>query len=354
MGELDHDRPVSPEIMAEAKEQVELFFSSVDQESELVAFLKERAVERVVEKLVKNPDYARDLQIPEPDSYWSGPKPKGPRDYLKRKVVLPSLPQVMIEIQGVINSPDSSADDLAKVISKDPKLVASLLRLANSAMFSFRAEVDTPSRAVALMGFRQVSSLALGAASLSLFRRSKDSILDVERFWKHSIACGVIAQEIAKKAGIGDPERFFVCGLLHDIGLYIIYESDTSLASTLQYRANEEGKSFYSLEREMLGFDHAILGGTVLKDWNFPKPLVVAAAGHHDEAKSREFHDAGLVHVAEFISRAMGYDLGLSKVLGDFSDKVWQTVNLSLDEFKEILPDINTTIESVCEILAEE
>ncbi|WP_432736726.1 HDOD domain-containing protein [Maridesulfovibrio sp. FT414] len=307
---------------------------------------------RVYKKMILEPDEFQPRPRPAGVEPWHGQKPDGPRDFLKSKVVLPSLPQVLLEIQKVINDPDSSADDLAKVISKDPKLVAAILRLANSAMFSFRTEVDTPSRAVALLGFKQAGSLALGTVSLSLFKRSKSvSVLHVERFWKHSIACGVIAQEIARVAGLGDPERFFVGGMLHDIGLYVIFESSAGLALELLDMAKNKGDSLYSAEQELLGFDHAILGGVIIKDWNFPKQLVIATAGHHNPEKAIKDPDAGVVHIADFMARALGYDLGVSSVLGFISPEAWEQIGITGEQFIEMLPEIQDLIEEIFKIL---
>lgn len=353
MSDSTVEKVLPPEIQEASKEYVDRFFSTVSDDFDLVAFLRTFAYDRVGREMLHNPDEFIPRPPIKPQEVWQGPRPSGPKEFLKRKIVLPSLPQVMVEIQSVINDPDSSATDLAKAISKDPKLVASILRLANSAMYSFRTEVDTPSRAVALLGFKQVSTLALGAASLSLFKRPKQSVLDIEKFWKHSIACGVIAQEIARKGSLGDPERFFVSGLLHDIGLYIIYESDPNLALTLENLANSEEMSFYGAEVKLLGFNHAILGGTILKEWNFPQPLVIAAAGHHDLDKIDKYHDAGVVHVAEFIARALGFDLCLSPVLGFVSESAWDKIGITVDQFKDILPGTLEMIETVFEILTD-
>ncbi|SDK82130.1 HD-like signal output (HDOD) domain, no enzymatic activity [Maridesulfovibrio ferrireducens] len=346
--------PVNAEVKEAADEYVEKLFSKSNNDFELVALLRELACKRVYHDMISNPDeYKSKPQLASVES-WDGTKPAGPRDFLKKKVVLPSLPQVLIQIQNVLNDPDSSANDLAEVISMDPKLVAAILRLANSAMYSFRTEVDTPTRAVALLGFKQAGSLAVGTVSLSLFKRSKISVLELEKFWKHSIACGIIAQEIARLANLGDPERFFVSGLLHDIGLYVIFESEKSLAVELLRIANQEGKSLYGAERKLLGFDHAILGGVIIKDWSFPKTLVVAAAGHHNPEKAKNDPDAGVVHIADYVSRALGYDLGVSPILGAVSEGVWDNLGITFDQFKELIPQFELLIDDIFEILKPE
>ncbi|HAS89723.1 MAG TPA: phosphohydrolase [Desulfovibrio sp.] len=351
MQEVEHTKTLNPQIKDAAVKYVKQMFSLAS-DSDLIRLLKKEAFKHIYKKMVVEPDEFMVKPRPADIESWNGKKPQDPRDFLKSKVVLPSLPQVLLEIQKVINDPHSSANDLADVLNKDPKLVAAILRLANSAMYSFRTEVDTTSRAVALLGFKQASSLALGTVSLSLFKRSEGtSVLQVEKFWKHSIACGVIAQEIARAAGYEDVERFFVGGMLHDIGLYVVFESDKSLALELYERSSKEGNSLYDAEVELLGFDHAILGGVIIKDWNFPKSLVIAAAGHHNPEKARNDPDAGIIHIADFMSQALGYDLGLSSVIGVIDDETVEKIGISTEQYAAILPGIQSVIDDIFEIL---
>ncbi|SMF09246.1 HDOD domain-containing protein [Desulfovibrio gilichinskyi] len=342
------------EVQEASAEYVDKLFCKSNSDFEVVAILRKLALDRIYHEMIENPDEFKEKPQLSSGERWDGKKPAGPRDFLKKRIALPSLPQVLIQIQNVINDPDSSASDLAEVISMDPKLVAAILRLANSAMFNFRTEVDTPTRAVALLGFKQAGSLALGTVSLSLFKRSKNAVLEVEKFWKHSIACGIIAQEIARAVKLGDPERFFVSGLLHDIGLYVLFESEKSLAVELVRLANESAESLYDAERELLGFDHAILGGVIIKDWSFPRSLVIAAAGHHSPEKAKEDPDAGVVHVADYAARSLGYDLGISPVLGNLDEAAWDNIGITVNQFAGLIPQFKLLIDEIFEILSSE
>ncbi|WP_320005755.1 HDOD domain-containing protein [Maridesulfovibrio sp.] len=351
MQEVEQTTTLNPQIKEAAIKHVKNKFIQAG-DSDLIRVLKKESFKHIYKKMIVDPDDFMERPRPADIEPWGGQKPGGPRDFLKSKVVLPSLPQVLLEIQKVIKNPDSSADDLAAVINKDPKLVAAILRLANSAMFSFSSEVETTSRAVALLGFRQASSLALGTVSLSLFKRTAGtSILQIEKLWKHSIACGVIAQEIATSAGHNDVERFFVAGMLHDIGLYVVFEGDRSLAMELYEYASRDGHSFYDAEMEFLGFDHATLGGVIIKDWSFPQSLVAAIDGHHNPARDQNGPDAAIVHVADFVAQALGYDLGISSVIGRIDDEALEKIGLSTDRYAAILPNVQKLIDEIFEIL---
>ncbi len=268
--------------------------------SDLIKVLKRESFKRVYKRMLLDPESFQPTPRPPDIEPWHGIKPKGPEDFLSSKVIIPSLPQIQFQLQLVLNDPDSTLADLTEIISRDPKLVAAVIRLANSKLFRLKERVDTPAKAVERLGFDEAGSLALGTVSLSLFKRAKVYVLDGEKFWKHSIACGVIAQEIARSLKFADPERFFVGGMLHDIGLYVIFESDFGLALDLLDLAKFRGKSLYHAELELLGFSHAMLGGVVLKDWNFPRSLIVAAAGHHSPSKVKTDPDAMVIHISDF------------------------------------------------------
>ncbi|WP_432736724.1 HDOD domain-containing protein [Maridesulfovibrio sp. FT414] len=273
------------------------------------------------------------------------------RDFLETKVILPALPQIQARLQQVLDDPEAGEAELVEIIRQDPKLVASVLRLANKRLLASGEKVDTAAKAVKVLGFKDAGGLALGTASISLFRRSKYAVLSVEKFWKHSIACAVIASRIANAMDFSDPERFFAGGLVHDIGLFLIFESNHGLALELVDLADRKGESFYHAEYDLLGFNHAMLGGIVLKDWDFPRHLIAAAAGHHNPSKVKSDPDAMVTHLACFMSRAMGYNHGLSSVLGFIDHDAWAKTGIAGAQFEEMLPEIQGQIDDLFKIL---
>ncbi|WP_421902746.1 HDOD domain-containing protein [Maridesulfovibrio sp.] len=319
--------------------------------SDLVKLLKKESFKRVYKEMLAAPDSFLPLTFPSDIEPWSGEKPKGPGDFLAESLVLPSLPQVQTQLQEIIDNPESTINDLAEIISREPKLATAVLRLANSGLYKVKGKIETPSKAVELLGFEKAGGLALGTASLSLFKRSDEAVLDLEKFWKHSIACGVVAQEIAVTAGLGDPERFFAGGLIHDVGLHVIFESDYSMAVELYKLARSDGYSLYKAEQEMLGFNHASLGGFLLKEWKFPRQLIAAAWGHHNPRKVKTDPDAMVIHVADFIAQALGYELGISPVIGFIDRTAWEKIGITAEQVIELLPDIRRLIDDVFLIL---
>jgi putative nucleotidyltransferase with HDIG domain len=229
-------------------------------------------------------------------------------DLVRGASALKSLPSVYNRITEVVNHPHSSAEDIATVVTEDPSLTARLLGLVNSAFFGFPEKIDTISRAVTIMGTQQLCDLALSVAVIRLFKGIPQQLVDMESFWRHSIACGVTSRLLAKERRECNSERFFVAGLLHDIGSIILYVQAPELAKKALLRAQRRREPLNSSERKILGYDHAEVGLQLLKMWAFPDALQHAVGYHHAPLRARRFPtEAATIHIADFIVSALEF-----------------------------------------------
>ncbi|UCH07808.1 MAG: HDOD domain-containing protein [Deltaproteobacteria bacterium] len=145
----------------------------------------------------------RKIRIPENDEKSISPSCRitkhttakiDPNELISGHVKLPSLPTMYVQINEAINRPDSSASDIAKIISKDTSLSARLLKIVNSTFYGFPSKIDTLSRAVTIVGTRQLTTLALGMDIISVFRKIPSDLIHMRSFWEHSLACGICAE----------------------------------------------------------------------------------------------------------------------------------------------------------------
>ncbi len=194
---------------------------------------------------------------------------------------IPSLPQIVVKLNAVVNDPKSSAADLANVILRDQSLTSRTLKISNSALYgsSGRRGVATVTQAVILIGFRNVARIAQGMAVFNMLdTAARDHHL--LRIWMHSIACAVAAEKIARVVRIPHGEEAFVAGLLHDVGKLILLRN----APDEYRRILDEtggGEDRLEAERRVLGFTHEDVGAAVGRRWNLPDPLVEVLSGHH-------------------------------------------------------------------------
>ena len=108
-----------------------------------------------------------------------------------------SLPDVYLRLREVMESDNGSMADAAEVISLDPALAARILRMANSAFYGFRSEVDTITRAANILGMQKIHDLVLAASVSQAFEGMSNELMDIGTFWYRSVHCGFLAQAIA-------------------------------------------------------------------------------------------------------------------------------------------------------------
>lgn len=218
---------------------------------------------------------------------------------------LVTLPDVFIRINQLVENPDSTIADIAQAVSRDPAFTVRLLRVANSSFYGFSSSIDTVAKAVSLIGTSQIRNLALSTAVANSFSGLPNKLVSMENFWRHSLYCGLAAHKLAKLAGKCDAEALFTAGLLHDIGELVIFnrlpEQAKDALLLVLYSADE--LPLYQAERQMMGFDHAQVGGELARQWKLPPMLQECIACHHDiHAAQRYPRETALIHLANILA----------------------------------------------------
>lgn len=346
---MTEDITIPEETYQTALALMEDRFSHADREKPVINTLFELGVAHVAKDLVEHPELYKDAaELPMPKKKFD---PVDPVSLMRSEIKLPSLPQVFIEMRQVINDPSSSASDVAKVISQDTALSAFLLRMVNSAFYSFPSQIDTISRAVAVIGTKQLSTLALGTSVMDMFKGLPTDIIDLELFWRHSFACGVIASQLSKIFKQGSPEKCFVAGLLHDIGrpVFMMTLPDRAVAATAISRNKKA--LMYKSERIVCGFDHAELGGMLLRKWNLPFSLVTAVLYHHNPAKALKTPEAMYVYFANIIAKTMGIGGGGDFFIRNIKSERWEEHGLTSEQLIKLNRDLGPILEDAFSIL---
>jgi HD-like signal output (HDOD) protein len=231
------------------------------------------------------------------------------QELFQDEFTIPSLPGIFYQFKDTLDDPESSFDDIGKIVGNDPGLTIRILKIVNSAFFGFPQRVETISHAISIIGREQLNDLVLSTVVMDQFRSIPKSSLNMESFWKHSIACGLSARNLALVKGETNSERFFVAGLLHDIGSLVICLKLPFKVLEASLRSKSKGETLHAAELESMGFNHTDVGGFLLETWELPKNLVEAVGFHHDPAEATEFSlEASIIHVADMIANTM--DLG--------------------------------------------
>lgn len=199
----------------------------------------------------------------------------------------PSLPSTVAEVMNVVNNPDSSAKELTQAILPDQSMCVAILKIANSALYGRPKKVSSLETAITVLGFNEIENIVLSKSVLnsfsSAFQRNDAVISD---YWDHSFTCALAAKIIAEHCNISAPGRFFMGGLIHDIGKLAML-----LTFPEEYSADKWLSGFSSAEkleeeRQQFSITHQEVGGRILKKWNFPEQLVNALQYHHNPEES--------------------------------------------------------------------
>lgn len=244
---------------------------------------------------------------------------------------LVTLPDVFIRINQLVEDPDSSIADIARAVSQDPSFTVRLLRVANSPFYGFSSTIDTVAKAVSVIGTSQIRNLALSMSVAKTFAGLPNTLVSMDNFWRHSLYCALTARILAGQARKCDPEAVFTAGLLHDIGELIIFNRlpEQAKEALLLVLDQVDDLPVYQAERQVIGFDHAQVGGELARQWHLPPLLEECIAYHHSigDAK-RHPRETALVHLANILAQMAELDTLNSDDISPIDPHAWEITGL--------------------------
>ncbi|MCI5064838.1 HDOD domain-containing protein [bacterium] len=181
---------------------------------------------------------------------------------------LPPMPQVAAQAISMVEDPETTAQKLTDLLSKDAALAARVLKIANSAMFSRQREIKTLNQAVMVIGFKALKGIIVAATLRQLNKRFGNT---EKMVWENSMATAMCATLIARKLKKRYVDEIFLLGLLHSLGqIVFLSQTDTSKDYKLVLnKIQETGCDYATAEQEIFGFAHPLIGALVAKKWNF-------------------------------------------------------------------------------------
>ncbi len=263
-----------------------------------------------------------------------------PHDIVKGVSTLVSLPEVCVRVNEMAENPRYSAMDIGKVISQDPGLVARLLKIVNSAFYNNVSRIDTISRAITVIGVRDLRDLILATSAIRTFTNIPSTLMDMDSFWRHSIATASVAKILASHCQVLHVERLFVAGLLHDIGQLILCLKTSELMRVVLFRARDASLPTYRAEQEVFGFDHSKVGCELMRLWRLPESVQEISEFHHQPGNAQNFAlETAIVHLAGIIANQVEPDGSRKKIFESFDPVAWEITGLTEEIIPEILPE---------------
>lgn len=193
---------------------------------------------------------------------------------------LPAQPLTAMRILRLGEVEETALGDLARIVEADPVLSARVIRLANAPYYGFSGRIASAARAVVLLGYDTVRSLALGAACSLM---TDDVDLGPDGLWTHNVATAAAAAVVARRVG-SPPQEAFSAGLLKEVGVSILHSRDPAGYDEILAGHGGVIEDLARAEQHAYDVTHAGAGATALEAWGFPREFVHAVASHHHPA----------------------------------------------------------------------
>jgi len=196
--------------------------------------------------------------------------PQAENNFVHKNDGFVSLPDIVLQVNRMVDNDSYSAEDIGLVLSKDPGLSDRLIKFANSPMYQSGNEITSIDYAIAFLGTIQIRELVLITAITRMFTGAQKNTFSVDDFWRHSLYCGLLARSFAAVTRKINPEIMFSAGLLHNIGQLLIKDQPGEASKVA----------------------HARLGASHAEYWQLPSLLTECIACHHEPEKARLFPEA--------------------------------------------------------------
>lgn len=265
-----------------------------------------------------------------------------------RLKALPALPTVVAELLASFGNEDVDIALLAQQISHDQALTARLLRVANSSFYGLQSRISTINEAVVVLGFRAVRSMVLAVGVSRVFRPGHCPGFDPHAYVRHSVGVGLAARALAQ-ATARNPELAFTGGILHDIGELVLATCfPEQYTKALAYREQHDC-TLVEAERDIIGVDHAVVGGLLADTWRFPSSLRSAVAEHHAPSAATADSLADLTHLADGIAHALGLAKADNEMVMAVDQTAWQRLGMDSEKIARILPQVMKEMDETCQ-----
>lgn len=189
------------------------------------------------------------------------------------------LPDSVVRLKECMDDEAASINDVGQIISCDPALAAQMLKVANSALYRFPHKIDSINKALQVIGTRAAYDLALAYGVSNAFGEVESRCIDLDKFWEQSVSCGLLAKYIGETKRAPEPERLFVCGLLHNIGELVVVSLLPDLAKKCQNFSISVSPA--ELQQALLGFTYAELSAMLIESWQIPESIYIPITQLH-------------------------------------------------------------------------
>ncbi len=254
---------------------------------------------------------------------------EGIRPKIKALEAMPTVPAIVMPLTAMLQLPPEQVkiEKVVELASYDSTIAAQCLRMANSPLFG-RRNTETVRSAIMALGLKRIQAILLGCCLNNIVPPDKWA-MDAVTFWRHSMGCALVCSKMAKMIGYPDPEKAYLAGLLHDLGILVNTLTCTEDFRKCIQQASEEHIALHRVEAGHLGFTHSQSGKILAEQWRFSPEVIEVIEFHHEDGVPPDKQPlVSLVHLGDLLCRLRDLGYGYYEAMGvDLAgDAAWATL----------------------------
>ncbi|MCW8932079.1 MAG: HDOD domain-containing protein [Gammaproteobacteria bacterium] len=271
--------------------------------------------------------------------------------FILEKGKLYTLPELYHQLEEKILSNTASIDEIGEIISTDATLSAKILRIANSPLYGFRAQVSTLNRALSLVGIKEVKNLILLDALAGNFNDDNQcKAINMEDFWRRSVYLALISKRLSNRLKHPEPDRIFISAIMSRLGQLVCCSTRTDeVTQILSKHLNNSEYIEFDLESDALGFTYNEVSAKILEHWKVPKEIIVSLQYLHspleapEEIKNTCLNDLCILNAATLYSGYLELDEAMNKQVNpsELQQSDEQVIDLEKNYLNRVNPMIN-------------
>ncbi len=267
-----------------------------------------------------------------------------------------SLPEVTTKIVEVVEDERATAHDMHEIVRTDPALAAKILKVVNSAFYGLPAQIGSLDRAILMLGLSAVKNIALAASLSRMFKADAISSQFAARdLWRHCVAVGVCARELAQSHGKEFSDEAFVGGLVHDLGLITAQQIFSTQVQEVAERCFNEPQDYCAAEQATIGADHQVFGEYLGRRWKFPPRLRHTLSSHHTPLAVEPDHQkmVATIYIADTLCCRGQYGFWLTAANQEIQSELMEIVGVSDEQIGTLMDELPTRIRDAEKVFAD-
>ena len=258
---------------------------------------------------------------------------------------LPTLPKVLEEVSKLVDRPDSTTEQVAKLISMDQVLSAKVLKMVNSPVYGFPGRISSIGHALVLLGFNVLRSIIV---STSVFEVMTENMVGL---WEHSLGCAMTCGSLARMLSLKDAEEYSVAGLLHDLGKVVATVQLPDLKPEIERVVAERDVCYLEAERAVLGFGHDRINAWLADHWKLPPNIKEGLSYHHKPHLAQLYPEmACVVHIGDFMARVFEYGFSGDVGVNYLQPEALKILKIRPADFEKLLDELSDQFVELAEL----